>query len=194
MSTGLRVISGSFKGRQIPFNVKKLHADVTPDRVKEALFSILSEDIAQSSFLDLFSCSGQIALEALSRGAKPVYACEKESRRAHLLKELIEEFDIKDELYLFKMNYKSFLHHLTDNELHFDYIYCDPPYVKGKGPAPIYGVIARDILNADVLDKDGILIFQHSSHNVLQEQIKDLEMINQKVYGNTTLSFYQLTV
>jgi 16S rRNA (guanine966-N2)-methyltransferase len=192
MTTGLRVISGSHKGRQIHFNVKKLHADVTPERVKEALFSMISDDLADSSFLDLFSCSGQIAVEALSRGAHPVYACEKEARRAKYINELIDEFDIKNDLHFYMMNYKSFLHYLTENDLKFNYIYCDPPYVKERGPAPLYGVIARDILDAEVLSDDGVLIFQHYTHNTLQEKIKDLEMIKQKNYGNTTLSFYQI--
>lgn len=191
MTAGLRVISGSLKGRPIPFNVKKLHADVTPERVKEALFSMISSDIAGSSFLDLFSCSGQIAVEAVSRGAHSVYACERDARRAKATKELVDRFEIADALHFFMMNYKSFLHYLAENEIRCDFIFCDPPYVKEKGPAPFYGLLAREVLNAEVMTENSILIFQHFVHNVLQNEIKELSLVRQKTYGNTTLSFYQ---
>ena len=69
----MRIIAGEFKGRRIPFNNRKYgNARVTSDFVKKAVFSSLGEILCGKYFLDLFSCSGQIGLEACSRGAQVV--------------------------------------------------------------------------------------------------------------------------
>lgn len=66
----MNVIAGTYKGRTIPFSNRKFNnADITPQKLKGALFSILGEDLTGKSFLDLYACSGQVGIEAVSRGA-----------------------------------------------------------------------------------------------------------------------------
>ena len=93
MST-IRVIGGSLKGRKIPFDNKKFkNADITTQKVKGAVFSMLGEDLYGTAFLDLYGGSGQIGLEALSRGSRIVIINEKDKERYEFLKSFIYGVD-----------------------------------------------------------------------------------------------------
>ena len=99
----MRVISGTLKGITIPFdNDKYDNANATPQKVKEALFSILGDDLIGKSFLDLYACSGQIGIEALSRGAELVVFNEIDIRRYHFIKSQIEKRNLTENTLFFR--------------------------------------------------------------------------------------------
>ena len=188
----MRVIGGIFKGRTIPFvNQKYDNADITSQIVKEALFDILGKRIKGSLFLDLFSCSGQIGLEALSRGAASVYMNESDSRRFSFLMKLKKDFELGDASVFMKYDAPRCLKKLYTDGVSFDFIYLDPPYVKAKGSAPVYDDIIQEISSYGILCDKGEIITQHFSQNLMSEKIGLFSVNDSRKYGLNTLTFYR---
>ena len=96
----MRIISGTLKGRTIPFNSRRFgNARITSGRVKEAVFSILGTDLSGKRFLDLFAGSGQIGFEAYSRGAHVVMN-DFDRRRHGLIQGLVDQWGLAGQLAL----------------------------------------------------------------------------------------------
>ena len=92
----IRVIGGSLKGKNIPFDNNKYdQADISPQKIKGAVFSILGEELSGQIFLDLFAASGQIGIEACSRGAEKVVFNELEKKRYFFIKNIISNFGLE---------------------------------------------------------------------------------------------------
>ena len=186
----MRVIAGSMKGKTIPFDTKKYGADITMQMVKEAVFGMLAFRIAGTRFLDMFSCSGQIALEAVSRGAASVVLNEKDRRRADHLRRIIDDFGLKEKASLFNLPWEKAVARCGQEGRRFDIIYCDPPYEKRAGEVPLYGDILRAIGDAGILGDGGIVIMQHHYGNVLKEAAGGFVRTDERKYGQTGISIY----
>ncbi|HSV98474.1 MAG TPA: RsmD family RNA methyltransferase [Spirochaetota bacterium] len=189
----MRVITGRLKGRTIPFNVRR-HGDasVTPDMVKEALFSVLGGDLAGKSFLDLYSCSGQVGIEALSRGCSPVVFNEKERRRFEFIRKLLADWGEEAEgVLLFNFPASRCMRLMHSRGVRFDFIYLDPPYEKTRGEASVYRSVLGEIERHDLLAPDGSAIVQHYIHNKLEETVGSLRLADHRTYGTNALAFYE---
>ena len=93
----MNVISGKLKKRRIPIPVHNFkNIETTPQKVKGALFSIIGEDLTNKTFLDLYSCTGQIGIEALSRGAALVVMNENDKKKYAFIKNLIKDWELID--------------------------------------------------------------------------------------------------
>ncbi|MGV7931132.1 MAG: RsmD family RNA methyltransferase [Spirochaetota bacterium] len=191
----MRVITGRLKGRSIPFNVRRYgDASVTPDMIKEALFSVLGGELAGKSFLDLFACSGQVGIEALSRGCSPVVFNEKERRRFEFIRSLLAEWGEDGEVVLlFNFPASRCIRLMHSRGVRFDYIFLDPPYEKTRGRAPVYRGVLEEIDRHDLLAPAGGAIVQHYVHNELEESIGSLRLVDHRVYGTNALAFYERT-
>lgn len=122
----MRIIAGT--ARRLPLkSVDGLQTRPTTDRIKETLFNILQTDIAGSCFLDLFAGSGQIGLEALSRGAELAVFVENNKKVCSCIKENIQFTHFEDRSKLLAMEAVSALRFLEGKHT-FDYIFMDPPY------------------------------------------------------------------
>ncbi|MCU0822036.1 MAG: 23S rRNA (adenine(2030)-N(6))-methyltransferase RlmJ, partial [Spirochaetes bacterium] len=162
----MRVIAGGMKGINIPFSNEKYdNANITPQKVKEALFSILSEEIAGRTFLDLYACSGQIGIEAVSRGAAHVVFNEIEDKRYKFIKAQIEKLDLHEHADLYRYHSFRCLRYLYKKNQLFDYIFIDPPYAKRKGDDKIYREIFDEFARYPVLTDGGRIIIQHFADN-----------------------------
>ena len=179
------------KGKTIPFDTKKYGADITMQMVKEAVFGMLAFRIAGTGFLDMFSCSGQIALEAVSRGAASVVLNEKDRRRADHLRRIIDDFGLKEKASLFNLPWEKAIARCGEEGRTFDVIYCDPPYEKRAGEVPLYGEILRAIGDAKILAEGGIVIMQHHYGNVLEESVGGFVRTDERKYGQTGISIYE---
>ncbi len=188
----MKVISGTLKGIKIPFvNVKFNNANTTPQKVKEALFSILSENLLGKSFLDLYACSGQIGLEALSRGAGSVVFNEIDPKRYHFIKSQIEKWDLIERTLM--LNYHAFrcLRYLGSKDYSFDYIYVDPPYRKKKGENRAYNRILNELGKYPVLKDGGEIIIQHYSDNRFEQETGGFSLVDTRKYAKNAISFYR---
>lgn len=101
----------------------------TSDRIKETLFNMIAPDIYDSYFLDLFSGSGQMGIEALSRGAREAIFVEKDKKAIACIEKNIAKAKLQDVSKLYKEDVFSVLNRLNGHEA-FDIIFMDPPYNK----------------------------------------------------------------
>lgn len=183
-----RIIAGKAKGLQL----KSLKGDQTrpsSDRTKEALFSILQEKIPGSCCLDLFAGSGQIGLEALSRGADRAVFCEQNSQAFQVLKANVALTPFADQTRLYRKDARTLVLQLYKQEASFDFIYLDPPW--GQAGALLTELGPR---LAPLLSPAGVLVLeldrQEGSEAPLLPGLTQGKTCH---YGRAMLLFYQLT-
>jgi 16S rRNA (guanine(966)-N(2))-methyltransferase RsmD len=187
----MRVIAGTLKGINLPFvNEKYDDANITSQKVKEALFSILGENIAGKSFLDLYACSGQIGIEALSRGAGFVVFNEIDAKRYNFIKSQIERWNLQEHTKLFRYHAFRCLRYLFSKNILFDFIFIDLPYSKRKGEDNIYHEILNELGKYPALEYGGKIIIQHYADNNLKEEYGNFCLLDTRVYAKNSLSFY----
>lgn len=122
----MRIIAG--KARSLPLkSVPGKGTRPTPDRIKETLFNILQTEIYDAVFLDLFSGSGGIGLEALSRGAKKCVFVEHDRTAADIISQNIAFTKMQSQAMLCRKDYLTALKSMEGQEV-FDIIFADPPY------------------------------------------------------------------
>ena len=123
----MRVIAG--KARRIPLKTMDgLNTRPTTDRIKETLFNIIQDDIYGCRFLDLFSGSGGIGIEALSRGAKEAFLVERHKTAAACIRENLEKTHLEKQAVLLCADVFEALRRLSATEAAMDIIFMDPPY------------------------------------------------------------------
>ena len=185
----IKIISGTYKGIYIPFkNSAYNDADITTQKVKEALFSII--EIQQTSFLDLFAASGQVGLEALSRGSKFAAFNDFDKKRYDFIKEYLETtISNKESFVVTNFHYERALRWFANKEYKFDIIFADPPYIKNK-QGEFYDGLLNLITTSNILNDDGTVIVQHNSESKLPEKVNNLTQTKRKKYGRTSLTFY----
>lgn len=187
----IKVIAGELKGKRIPFAVNKFNnADITPQKIKGAVFSKIGEYLHGKSFLDLFACSGQMAVEAISRGAQPVIINEADNKRFRFISSFIEEIKKTDDVLLFNYPAKRLLAWMQKNNHRADYIFVDPPYEKQTENPVIYTQVLLEIEKRQVLAKNGCIIIQHFSINKLDQAVGSFSLLDSRQYANTTLAFF----
>ncbi len=190
----MRIIAGEFKGRRISFANKKYgNARVTSDFVKKAAFSSLGETLSGKSFLDLFACSGQIGLEACSRGARVVIN-EPNRRCNRFIAQLIDHWHLDGRIELFARSAQALLPQLARSHARFDIIYLDPPYPKQLDGHPLSRAVLTRLATTPILAPNARILVQHASQTPLPESLSGLILSRQKKYGDTMLSTYTHSV
>ena len=125
----MRVIAGKARRRNL-VTPKGEHTRPTSDRIKETLFNMLQREVADCRFLDLFSGSGGIAIEALSRGASEAVLVDNDKESQRCIRENIKNTDMQDYARLMAMDVMQALRRLNDLNQPFDIVFMDPPYRK----------------------------------------------------------------
>lgn len=176
----MRIISGKFKGRIITSPNSKYIRPMT-DRVRVTLFDILSNKIDFNGIkvLDLYSGSGSVGLECLSRGANEVHFVERNFIIYKNLVKNIESLDVKTQCKIFKMEVLKFSR--MEEHRKYDLIFADPPFFKDD----IYEVV-ENLLANNFLTEGGLVIIQRS----IQTRGKDklhLEVEPFKIIGDSCL-------
>ncbi len=143
----LRIIGGSFKGRLLKAPTGPL-ARPTMSMMRKAVFDICQSEIEGARFLDLFSCSGAMGIEALSRGASHSTFIEKDKKTFHLLLENLKILNVQNQATAFLGDVFSQVKRLSSS---YDIIYIDPPYPLTESPdKPILSLL-------NFLDKSSLL-------------------------------------
>ncbi|UCB57490.1 MAG: 16S rRNA (guanine(966)-N(2))-methyltransferase RsmD [Candidatus Omnitrophota bacterium] len=183
----MRIIAGKFKGRNlsVPKGVKLRG---TSQKVKEALFCILGNQIRGASFLELFAGSGNVGIEAKSRGADKVFFVENNRACIKTIKENLKRLGIKEtETVLLPLNAERALRVLNQRHEKFDFIFLDPPYYENQLKNSLIKITLYDILKPRAY-----VVAEHHKKEVLPHLFRGLSLIFTKTYGDTTLSFYQM--
>lgn len=188
---GIRIIAGSLRGRVIPFSNRRYDdADITPQKVKGAIFSMIGECLQGRSFLDLYAGSGQIGIEALSRGAVPVVLNEMDPARFRFICSCVEKFGPLPAAAVLNLPASRALELLHDRGSRFDYIFLDPPYRKSNDEQDPYRAIIEKAGSLELLAPGGEIIVQHYYENTPDETIGRFSARSIKRYGTTSLSVY----
>lgn len=192
MKGTVRIIAGLMKGKSIPFNNSSFNdADITPQKVKGALFSIIGENLENKIFVDLFSGSGQIAFEALSRRCSRVIINEKDRMRYDFIKDFIAKTGLEDKATVLNMNALYAVRYIAERGIKADVIFIDPPYVKEEGAESVYDSILSEICKSEIIHNHSVVIVQHYFLNILSEKCSNLFKHDVKKYGSTSLSIYR---
>ncbi len=181
----MRVISGKARGTKLS-SIESLSTRPTLDRVKESLFNIIQSDLKGAVVLDLFAGSGQLGIEALSRGADKAYLCDINRDAVKMIKQNLEKTKLKDKAVVINEDYKKALRTLNTNEK-FDIIFIDPPY---KEDIAVDSII--DIIHESRLKENGIMIIETDEiERDLREinKIENIKIIDQRKYGRASLIF-----
>ncbi len=191
MSSGgiiiLRVISGIAKGHKLK-TLKGDNTRPTSDRVKESLFNIIAPFIEGATVLDLFSGSGSLGIEALSRGAKKAILVDKSVESVDIIRENLNNTKLNDFAKVLNNEYKQAINLLVSHNEKFDLIFLDPPYNKGIVDDSII------LLQQNELFLSGAIIVCETQ---VDEKLPDvegfLEKRDERKYGDTKLTFYKYT-
>lgn len=179
----MRVITGKYRGKKL---FSPIGNDVRPttDRIKETVFNILSakRKFDGAMVLDLFSGSGALGIEALSRGAKTVVFVDKSRDSFELTKKNLAHVGASAEVY--NTDYQVALKKLEGRQ--FDFIFLDPPYF-GKNEQNIFDLIQK----YDLLTQNGIIFLEHSTAIDLP-QTEERYIIDNRVCGKTSITFFEL--
>ena len=179
----LRVIAGTARGRKL----KSVPGDTTRpvmDRVKEALFNILADDVIDSNWWDLFGGTGAIGIEALSRGASFVRFSDLNRAPIETIKENVEHCGFADQTEVRRGDAFAMLSAKADKS--FEYIYIAPPQYKEMWVEALKLVDK----NMEWLTDDGTVIVQIDPTEYQQIELSNLVETEQRKYGSTLLIFY----
>ncbi len=175
----MRVITGTARGKRL-VTAEGMDVRPTPERVKEALFSAIQFDIEGRTILDLFAGSGQMGIEALSRGAeKAVFVDQSQVSVNHILTNL-KNTGFTDNSKVIRGDFSAVLLGMTEK---FDFVFLDPPYASG------FLEKALKLVQKNVKDH-GIIICEHPKEQVLPEEIDDFKVKKQYRYGKVYITFY----
>jgi 16S rRNA (guanine966-N2)-methyltransferase len=187
----MKIVSGLLKGRNIPFPKKRFpEAQTTPAKVKEAVFSILGEELSGRNFLDLFACSGQMGFEALSRGARFVLFNDMDPVSTRMIGDTLRAWEIDDRAIVLHMPAKQCIRYCKKREVRFDIAFLDPPYEKIRGNNSALETFLPHIGASDIFNSGATIIVQHYYANVLPDIAGKFALSKTKCYGTTAISVY----
>ena len=177
----MRVIAGVYKSRILK-DLKHNDTRPTLDKIKGAVFSSINNKIINAKFLDLFSGTGSIGIEAVSRGCEIVYFNEINHVSYNLIKDNINMLKIMN-YKLSKQDYKVFLSNNNHNK--FDIIYLDPPFEMN------YDEIINEINKYEIFNYNSILIIESKFDLQLLDVYDNLYKYNEKKYGSIKITYYK---
>ena len=178
----MRVIAGKAKGIILKTPDGMLTRP-TADRVKEALFSILQFDIPGTKVLDLFGGTGQLGIEAISRGAKSAVFVDAADAPCRLIKENLRRAKMETEGRVVRADYLQFLSQCRET---FDIIFLDPPYAEVFLENSI-----KKISEIDILQSGGIIVTERPVEKALNLEIDGFSRSKDYKYGRTLITLYR---
>ena len=178
----MRVISGIHRSRILE-QVTSSTTRETKDRVKESIFNSISNHLYDSDVLDLFSGSGSLGIEALSRGSKYCVFNDYDKEAYNVTRKNIANLNLGSQSKVFNTDYKEVLNQVDKR---FDVIFLDPPY-----KLDVYKDILEIIKDKALLQPDGIIIYLYGKEKDLEEH-SDFIITKTKKYGITKVSYMKV--
>lgn len=176
----MRVITGKARGRRL----ETLSGDdvrPTADRIKEAVFSSIQFETEGRIFLDLFAGSGQMGIEALSRGAKQAYFVDSAKSSVEVVKRNLKTTGLEADARVFQADFRSFL---SMNSVRFDIAFLDPPYRTGALQE------ALSLVSGHMRDT-GVIIAENPLDEKILPQYGDFVLDRQHRYGKIRITTYR---
>ena len=178
----MRVITGKARGVVLK-TPEGLQTRPTSDRVKEAMFSIIQFDLPGTRVLDLFGGTGQLGIEALSRGAASAVFVDAGEPACKLIRENLKRTKLEDQGRVVRSDY---LQYLSTTKEKFDIILLDPPY------AEVFLENSLKLISEiDILQSNGIIVTERPLEKALDFEISGFTRSRDYKYGNTLITIYR---
>lgn len=178
----MRVITGKARGIQLK-TPEGLQTRPTADRVKEACFSIIQFDIPGARVLDLFGGTGQLGIEALSRGAQSAVFVDAGNKACALIRENLKRTKLEQQGSVICSDYMDYLKRTREK---FDIIFLDPPY------AEVYLENALNLITQiDILQTNGIIVTERPLGKDMPYEFEGYRRSRDYKYGKTLLTVYR---
>jgi 16S rRNA (guanine966-N2)-methyltransferase len=187
----LRIIGGIVRGRKLLTPGKGPDGSTirpTSARAREAVFNIIGSEVRGAPVLDLFAGTGAMGLEALSRGAATAVFVDNNSAAARLLGRNIDRCGFADRATVVRRDLAGPLIFLREfvSAAGFSLIFIDPPYRHDVG-----GMILDSLGRAEILAESGLVIYEHAVDGRLPEKTGNLQLVDQRQYGEAGFGFYR---
>jgi len=177
----MRIISGMSRGRRLK-TLEGMDVRPTTEKVKEAIFSSIQFDLPQATVLDLFAGSGQLGLEALSRGAKRAYLIDHSPKAIAVIRENIAAAGFTAQAEVIQTEAAAFLKSLSPS-VQFDLVFLDPPY-RHDTIQEILGLLEQHVV------ADGKIICEHERELELPETVSVWQKKKSRFYGSIAVTTY----
>jgi 16S rRNA (guanine966-N2)-methyltransferase len=176
----MRVITGSARGKRLE-TLEGIDVRPTADRVKEAVFSSIQFEIEGRNTLDLFAGSGQLGIEALSRGAKSATFVDANPEAVKIIRSNLEHTELAKQSSVAAGDFEQFL---TYTKAVFDIVFIDPPYSKG--------LVEKALpLVAPHVSDGGVIICEVARRDPLPEGAGGFTLTRKNDYGKTSVGIYR---
>ena len=176
----MRIIAGKYKGRQL-FSAKDQSIRPTTDKIKEYIFELLDDFVLDAVALDLFCGSGNLGLEALSRGARNVAFVDNSANSLKVLRRNISVLKAEEP---FKIIKKDTLQFLKKNKQPFDLIFADPPFKWGQ-----FEEILPLIFKPENLTEYGLFVVESERSHEVNWNGENYEVMRQKQFDRSLITF-----
>ncbi len=180
----MRIITGKARGVRLA-TLEGLATRPTSEKVKEAVFSMIQFDIEGKRVLDLFAGSGQMALEALSRGASSAVLVDASKDAAEIIRKNALKTKLFADVQVIINDYKPAIRQLTGKK--FDIVFIDAPYA-----AKLTGDALTRLCEAELLSGDATVICESDDNKVYENE--GLELLKQVSYGRTFITLYKTKI
>ncbi len=174
------ILAGKYKGKKLLADEKKTKP--TQGKTKEAICSILSNQIQEAKVLDLFCGSGAVGFELLSKGAEELVGIDQDIRMAIKNASTLKASNSR----FYKNDAERSIKKLASNNEKFDIIFIDPPYAY-----PPKEDLLLAISNFDILSPGGVILFETNKDTILNNEIGVLTLQKEYKYGYSKLSLYK---
>ena len=178
----MRVISGTARGLKLKAP-EGLNTRPTTDRIKESLFNIIAADLYDICFVDLFSGSGSIGIEALSRGAHKAYFCDNNAKSIAVIKDNIKRAHLEDKAVVMQCGFLQALVRIKAAGDKIDIAFLDPPYNTVLAVQALEHIVSLDLLN-----DDGYIIVEQAAQEPAIE-VSGLMTARVKDYKTTKMTY-----
>ena len=179
----MRIIAGEFKGRRLHCLEGK-QTRPTSDRLRETIFNILSFRTQHAVVLDLFSGTGAMAIEALSRGADFALLVDDSPQAISLITRNIRSLGLDNKARVRRWNITHNLNLLRNVRPLFSLVFMDPPYNRNMIDPTVH-----HLLQSASLAEQACIIIEHSVLDAVSFDHPELNLYDQRTYGKTMLSF-----
>ena len=184
---GLRIIGGTLKGKKL-YSVRDMSIRPTADRLRESIFNILSQRVLYAIALDLFAGTGALGIEALSRGAQSVVFVDNRKGALSVLRRNIDSCKLNQKTDIIKWNIRQNLNCIKSKK-NFDLIFLDPPYDKNLIKPTLF-----NLNKSDSLKNGACIVVEHSLYEPIPTDLFAFDLLDQRKYGKTLVSFLNYVI
>ena len=182
----MRVTGGALRGRHLT-PIKGLHIRPSADRVKEAIFSLIGQDLTNARALDLFAGTGGLGIEALSRGASSVLFVDKAEQALRAIKRNLKQLGYEAAGAVLRRDLRKELpwkHPFIRGGV--DVTFLDPPYGSGLIPG-----VLRELCQRRLLRPSSVVVAESAKDETVPEQVEELTAAKTRLYGETKVTIYR---